>query len=292
MPESDTEVVTIERGSSDIVVYGHLHSAEDVEPYLDEIEEYMQETDRFVWEFPGLENSYRTGETTIEKARAKTDFKEYFDEIEALATENYDEIWGPDPGVGPLGNAARATTYTGPFLISGYGMYYMTQPCREIIEEHRDLEITIPDQLKKINPRQISENRRKFLKKGGASLAGAVYFPSLLYGTGLQEKASKELTGEVKRGHKYPLNWIDNRDVFNAEGIDHVATNHQDDDIFCMWGSAHTNSIEHYLQNPEERQSKLDLYKHIRSNIEEEMAHWKYTGNTWILEDTLDLIEA
>lgn len=290
MPKSDTEVATIERGSSDIVVYGHLHTAEEVQPHLDEIEEYMQETDHFVWELPGLENSYTTGETTIEEARAKTGYKEYFDEIEALATDNYDEIWGPDPGAGPIGNTARATTHAGPLAITGYGIYYMTQPFREIIEEHRDLEITIPDQLKKINPRQISENRRNFLKKGIASLAGAVYLPSLLYGTSLQEKASKELTGEVKRDDKYPLNWIDNRDVFNAEGIDQVATNHQDDDIFCMWGSAHTNSIEHYLENPEKRQSKLDLYKHIRDNTEEEMAHWKYTDNTWILEDTIDLI--
>lgn len=286
----EPDIETVEVGDSEATIYGHLHSAKEMESHMAEVEEKMQETDRFVWEFPGMNHGYVPGETTARDAREETDFGKYFDDIEELARENYDEMWGPDRSFGMLAEAAEVISYGGPLLISGYGLYYMSEPIKEIIEEHSDREVSVPEQLEKLNPSQISENRRNFLKKGGAALAGAIYLPSIMYGTSIQEQTSEELTGE-KHSHHYPLNGIDNRDVFNAEGIAHVASENSGDDIFCMWGSSHTDRIKHYLQNPDQRQSKIDIYKHIRTETEEQMAYWKDIGDTWLLADKIDLVE-
>lgn len=222
------------------------------------LEDLMEETDNFVWEFAAANRGLDQGDTFEE---TKNDFPVYTEDVSNLAGEHYDEALGAD-----YMNEMVPWTYTAGFISA---MSFFWYPIYKIAGKPFLKDKLTGDSNDDVVEGTVDYDRRDFMKKGAKEGAkfGAVLYPAMAtFGDAVVEEPGAELEyGTVG----------DFREVYAAEIIDNISEK-RDGDILAVYGIGHSERIAEYLRDEDLREQKLSVYSIIGSDEELKPELWEH----------------
>ncbi|QQR78578.1 MAG: hypothetical protein IPJ68_05930 [Candidatus Moraniibacteriota bacterium] len=127
-----------------------------------------------------------------------------------------------------------------------------------------------------INPDQIDQSRREFMKHGVAYAAGVgLGITAMVKAKGNQDVIDYATDPDRERISQYNL--TDFRDVSIATGLDRLGgAFHKKMKTTVIYGAYHANGVRKYLENPRLREVKMALYKPFREIAPPEMTAYRY----------------
>lgn len=259
----------------EVLIYGHEHTPENLKEEEDVIESLMEEYDHLALEHLGYDKNIEDHTTTNFQT------SEYTGQMMDLASQHFDEAWGPDSKSGlpyyTLGVFVPLTIIYGTAIKKSYQWMKQKNDNSVSNEDKRDSEEEI------LSDHLININRREAV----TGLLGLAGMYSIGFFDALQpDRIEKELDNE---NIPFSFSYNDMREVYIAEGIDNVAQS-RDGSLMGIFGGDHSDSISNYLENRESRKYKIGIYEEILPEYQQKMARWENKeDDLWSLENTIKL---
>nr|EGQ40519.1 MAG: hypothetical protein J07AB56_12490 [Candidatus Nanosalinarum sp. J07AB56] len=243
-----------ELGGCDIHLYGHEHTAENLEEEMPAIRELLEDSDLLVFEPLGFQrDTPEMGDTPGWSSTGDG----YVGGVMDVAGETLDTAYGLDSKNIEFGYAAGLIA---PALATG------SLAVKKSVEALRDS-----------NTAEI--DRRDFLLGSGGVASYGLFggFDSLL-----PEQLS--FLGRELDVPEAPSQ-SDAREVYIAEGMDSLARNKEYGSILGIFGREHVQNIEEYLEQPESRAERFSFYSDLIPEDSKKYTRFENANGDWHLSE-------